>query len=409
MKTYCKPATTDVENAEFISPAVHCAFIGKLRKRSFQRLLISTGKISKKQLDEDLEVQNMTRIIAAIDAVAEQMADRIRSRNLQLPPVRQFTRIDGLSGKTRNLCQESAEQQVLEYIVKFALDPLFRAKILPCQCGSIPGKGQMGAMRQIQRMMRRTHQTGQMVAIQCDVRQAYPSTRVDMIMGLLHRDIGKNKTLLWLVEAVMSNYPNGCLLIGGFLSAWLFNYVMSYVIRHLTAQAKIRRGKRLPMVCGIVSYADDFVAFGHASNLERAIKRTSRWASGTLGLEIKAAWRVIRLASFDDEKRMKALRGDGSCHRTPGVDMVGFVVRPTYTIVRKRIFKRIRRQVIRASRNLDQLGYVPWWRAQKIIAGWGWLKASDSRKFCKKYRINQILKASRASVSWHTRIGAAYA
>ena len=38
-------------------------------------------------------------------------------------------------------------------------------------------------------------------------------------MTLLRRDIGKNKVLLWLVEAIMANYPDGVLLIGGYLPA----------------------------------------------------------------------------------------------------------------------------------------------------------------------------------------------
>lgn len=402
MKTYCKPADVNIDSLEFISPAVHLCFAGKLGKRSFQRLLVSTGKITREQLREDRESCDMTRINDAIDAVAEQMLQRIHTRALQLPPVRQFSRQDGNSGKIRNLCQESPEQQIMEYIVKCSLDPLFQAKILPCQCGSIPGRGQMGAMRKIQRLIRKKYREP-LVTAQCDIRKAYPSTSVDTVMRLLRRDIGKNKPLLWLTEAVMANYPGGNLLIGGYLSCWLFNYVMSYVLRFLLDQAKYRRGKRLPMVWGVVNYADDFLAIGALSNLVRAIKKTTRWAKETLGLEIKAAWKIQYLPSFAGERIQRAGRRQGSRQRTPGIDMVGFVVRRTYTIVRGRIFVRFRRQFLRASRDMATLGYVPWWRAQKIVAAWGWIKYSNSRVFCKKYNVYEIVKASKNSVSWHAR------
>ena len=401
MKTYCKPAQVDIEDLEFIKPAVHLCFAGKLRKHQFQRLLICTGKISKAELMQDLAAQDMNRILVAIDAVAVDMVTRIRERNLRLPPVRQFRRMDGTNGKIRDICQESPEQQILEYIAKYSLDPLFRAKILHCQNGSIPNRGQEGAKRSNQRLMNKFK--GKLESVQCDVRKAYPSTTIETVMMLLRRDIGKNKPLLWLVEAIMKNYPGGVLLIGGYLSCWLFNYVMSYILRYLLAQEKVRRGKRLPMVWGLTNYADDFVAFGQISNLVRAVKKTTKWAKDTLGLEIKSVWAINHLADYSTEKRYRKANAQGCRKRTPGVDMVGYVVRRTYTIVRGRTFIRFRRQFIRGSRDLTRLGYIPWWRAQVIIAGWGWIKNSNSRRFCKKYNAYEIVRAAKHSVSWYAR------
>lgn len=398
MKTYCKPADVDIESLEFISPAVHLCFAGKLNKRAFRNLLISTGKITQEELDQERREQSCVKINEAIDAVAQWAVERIRSRDLQLKPVRQFSRRDGNSGKVRDLCQESPEQQIFEYIARYALDPLFRAKILYCQYGSIPGKGQTNGKKRNEKILRKKLR-GKTEAVQCDIRKAYPSTKVATVMRLLRRDIGKNKTLLWFVEAVMSNYPNGVLLIGGYLSCWLYNYVMSYVLRHLLDQAKYRRGKRLKMVEDIVDYADDFVLFGRISNLERAVKATTRWAKEKLGLEVKPGWRITRLASFAEEKAQKKARRAGNRKRTPGIDMMGFVVRRTYTIVRGRTFIRFRRQFIRAGRDLARLGYVPWWRGEKIIAAWGWLKHTDCKGFCEKYNVYTILRASKQSVS----------
>ena len=401
MKTYCKPAEVDIEDLDFIRTPVHLCFAGKLRKRPFQRLLISTGVISRGQLLADITDQDMTRIIPAIDAVAEMILGGIKARDLQLPPVRQFQRIDGTNGKLRNLCQESPEQQICEYIAKYALDPLFRAKILPFQYGSIPGRGQTGALKHNQKVLRKMRKLP--ASVQCDVRKAYPSTKVETVMCLLRRDIGKNKPLLWLVEAIMANYPDGVLLIGGYLSCWIYNYVMSYILRHLLGQAKYRRGKRIKMVETVTNYADDFVAFGQLSYLVRATKETVRWAKKTLGLQIKDAWTINHLATTEDEEKNRKARLAGSHKRTPGIDMVGYVVRRTYTIVRGRSFVRYRRQFIRAGRELSTKGYVPWWRAQVIIADWGWIKGADSDKFCRNYNVYAIVRAAKRSVSWHSR------
>lgn len=405
MKTYCKPKDVNVEDLAFISPAVHLAFSGKLGKSQFRKLLLSTGKITKEQLAQELKEHSCNQIIIAIDAVAVWAVERIKERDLQLKPVRQFTREDGNSGKVRDICQESPEQQVFEYIAKYALEPLFRAKLLHCQYGSIPGKGQLGGKRRIERMIRKKFH-GKTDEVKCDIKKAYPSTTIETVMTLLRRDIGKNKVLLWFIAAVMSNYPNGVLLIGGYLSCWLFNYVMSYVLRHLMEQTKIRRGKRLKMIWAIVNYADDFSLFGRMSNLERAIKDTMRWAAATLGLQIKSAWQICHIASFAEERRVHKERQQGSCRRTPGIDMMGYVVRRTYTVIRGRIFVRLRRQILRAGRDLERLGYIPWWRAQKVNSYWGWLKHSNSKGFCRENNVYKILRAAIESISWHSKMKA---
>ena len=118
-----------------------------------------------------------------------------------------------------------------------------------------------------------------------------------------------------------------------------------------------------------------------------------------VGLELKQAWQQVRFASFEEEKRAKAARAQGSKHRTPALDMMGFAVRRTYTIVRKGVFRRIRRQLIRAGRNLAMLGYVPHWRASKLTAYNGWFTNSDSANLEEKYQVETIMKAARWSVA----------
>lgn len=93
----------------------------------------------------------------------------------------------------------------------------------------------------------------------------------------------------------------------------------------------------------------------------------------------------------------------GSHQRTPGLDMMGYVVRRTYTIIRGRNFVKLRRAILRAQRDLDALGYVPWWRAQRIMSQWGEIKHSDSRGFCQKYNVYKIIRAAKRSVSWHSK------
>lgn len=400
VKTYCKPAEVNIENLDFIKEQVHLCFTGKRSKRRFQNLLVSTGKITRAELREEIRNCTCNKSLTAIDAVAEQAHADILARSVSFEPVRQFQLRE--NGKLRNICEESPWQQIFEYIAKGALDPLFRAKLLPIQYGSLPGKGQIAGKRQNERILRRMLHN-KTDAAKCDVKKAYPSTTVECVMNLLRRDIGKNKPLLWLVEAVMANYPDGVLLIGGYLPCWLFNYVMSYVLRYILSHRKVRRGKSFKMILAICCYADDITVYGRISNLTKVMKDTTRWAKETLGLTIKSAWDIIHFASFDAERQQNKRRKAGSHQRTPGLDMMGYVVRRTYTIIRGRNFVKLRRAILRAQRDLDALGYVPWWRAQRIMSQWGEIKHSDSRGFCQKYNVYKIIRAAKRSVSWHSK------
>lgn len=400
MKTYCKPATVNIEDWKFNEIAVVECFRNKRSRKDFQRLLCKTGKITKREIVEDQLNKDFKRTLEAESEVAKMLTQRIINRDLQLKPIRQFQRIDGLTQKLRDICQESPEQQVFEYIGVYALKPLFRAKILPIQYGSIPNKGGVAGKRKIERLLRKKFH-GKVVALKGDVTKAYPSVTVPIVMEMLRRDIGKNKVLLWFLGALMSNYPGNHLCIGGYLPAWLFNYVMSYVLRYIYEQAQIRRGKRNRLVYAIVCYADDFTIYGDVSKLKKAMKKATIWAHDKFGLKIKDIWQFYQVASFDEERENLEERRKGSKKRTPGVDMMGYVVRRRYTTIRGRVFRRIRRQVLRAWEDFKAKGFIPWWRACRIAAYKGWVKHSDSLKFRKKYCFDELFKMCSYSASKH--------
>lgn len=190
MKTYCKPADVNIEDWKYNEEAVIDCFRNKRGRRDFQRLLINTGTITKKELAEDMLNNEFKRTLEAESEVAKMLTQDIINENLDLKPIRQFQRVDGLTQKLRDLCQEEPKQQVHEYIAVHALKPLFKAKILPTQYGSIPGKGGVAGKRKIERLLRRKFK-GKIDVVKGDVKKAYPSVRVELVMEMLRRDIGK--------------------------------------------------------------------------------------------------------------------------------------------------------------------------------------------------------------------------
>lgn len=400
----CKPADVNIDSASFNLPATIKAFQGKLDRNDFQRELIRTGLIKKSEIaSERLDKHgNKPKISTAIAAYNQYLTSCINRRELDLKPIRCFQRVDGLTQKLRDICQESPKQQVMEYIGVEALKPLFRAKLLPVQYGSIPGRGQVLGKRKIERILRIKLKC-KIAVVKGDAEKAYPSVTVECSMILLQRDIRKNKPLIWFVGALMANYPGQHLCIGSYLSTWLFNYVMSYVLRYAMSLAQCRRGVRVAYVKAVVCYADDFSLFGFFSQLVKAMRKATRWARENLGINIKPIWQIYHPSTFAEEKEMHLRRAAGGHKRTEGVDMVGYVIRRTYTIIRDRVFRRIRRQVLRAWEDVKVYGFLPWWRACRITAYKGWVKYSDSVKFAIEYNFYPLLKLARKSVSTHGR------
>lgn len=179
-------------------------------------------------------------------------------------------------------------------------------------------------------------------------------------------------------------------------------------------QLAIRSGYYEKMNCSVV-YKDElvsynpitgeveFTVYGYFSQLTKALKKATRWSKSTLGLDVKPAWQIYHISSFEEEKEFHRMRQGGSHKRTQGVDMMGFVVRRTYTIIRSRVFKRIRRQFLRAAVDLERLGYIPWWRACRIMAYKGWTKYSNSQGCSIKYNMQNLFKIAAQSVSRYGR------
>lgn len=149
VKTYCKPAEVNIENLDFIKEQVHLCFTGKRSKRRFQNLLVSTGKITRAELREEIRNCTCNKSLTAIDAVAEQAHADILARSVSFEPVRQFQLRE--NGKLRNICEESPWQQIFEYIAKGALDPLSaqsccRSSMEVClERDRLPGSGRTNA------------------------------------------------------------------------------------------------------------------------------------------------------------------------------------------------------------------------------------------------------------------------
>lgn len=305
-------------------------------------------------------------------------------------PVTVRPRADGMTGKIRQIACLSIPHQLLGHLTKLALDPLLRARILPTQHASIPEHGQTALKAQTRRYLRRKG-LGIRSAQKIDGVHAYASIQYGTIVELLEREIPSARDLIALVRYLAKLAPDGHLIIGGYLDAWLFNLTASYAIRFLMTQGRTRRGKFIRDVRRVESYMDDLALLAaSASGLRRAVKALQRWSVDALHMAWRTTTGVIRF--LDLEKEREARRASSPARRgCPNLDVAGFRISRGHVTMRPRVFMRVRRCFLRAWRLICATGTVPRRMAGAITARYGAVRQTNSARFAQKYHVAEIV------------------
>lgn len=316
-------------------------------------------------------------------------------------PVTSSLRRDGNTGKIRNIATLCIRHQILGHVVKAGLEKLFHARIMQTQHASIPERGQTALARQIRRMLRsRKNAITQFIKTDCT--GAYASVLYSLCRRIIAAEIPRAR---WIDRclAVLERYaPGGCLIIGGYLDAWLFNFVYSYAMRKILSMQKSRRGNRYPLAIRAVSFMDDMALLGRSEkDLMEAIKRATVWMSDNLNLKMRQTAAVIRLHTTQEEKRRKKLRG--AKRGCPGVDMGGYIIHRTYITIRKRNVPKIQHAFREAAKDMAIYKTMRRQRAAQVISRNGMIRNSNSRKIEAKYDTARILRAAKKNQSHWSR------
>ncbi len=292
---------------EMCEQAVLDAYNDKWLRSDF---LLTAGKYSGVSKNEIISQRKNGEVWYQLDiakGIAYEMEERIEALvsgeadDLDLDPVVSEQRYDTMANKYREISRCCPMHLCFAHLAVKALMPLLRARITPFQHASIPKRGQTACKRQIERFLRRkalriSH------AKKLDVKKAYPSTKAEIIISILKDEIPKATVLLLIVTALLSMSPNGGLIIGGYLEAWLFNLVMSYVLRYIMSLKKYKRGEEISLVKKCAAYMDDTMLLGsRLADLRSAARKSGVYMKEKYGLSWKEKSDEISLLSINEE------------------------------------------------------------------------------------------------------------
>lgn len=318
-------------------------------------------------------------------------------------PVVIRSRPDGMTGKTRDIALLCIMHQLLGHVEKLMLEPLINARLLPTQHASIPNRGQTLLKDQAHRYLLK-ESLGAKYIEKTDVVHAYATTQYQVCVDLVKMEIPKAKYAIVLLEYLGSVAPGGHLIIGGYIDAWLFNFCMSYAIRDLYEQGTKRRGKMIPYVIRVGTFMDDFALYSTSiKGIQRAVKRLHVYFDRYMGIEVKTTTGILKILPIEEEKRRRGLPKKAQ-RGVPMLDMAGYRISRTHATIRRRVFRKARRQFIRGYRELKATGTLTRDRAQKIISYNSYVKQSDSYHLKEKYNIDELMKMARTVNAFYARL-----
>lgn len=384
--------------------AIYECFHGKWRRNDILTFIeewagIPRWEIQQAELDGSFAVKY--EVIDTLAYVMDDVIDGILHGQFpDMDEVKIREQADGMTRKIRKIAYLCIMHQLLGHIVKKGLEPLLRARILPTQHASLPNHGQTKLAVQVRRYLRKGK-----LRIRCyqktDCTSAYASLSYRAMIDLIRKEIPDTKWILAVMEFLASCAPNGHLIIGGYLDAWLFNLAMSYAIRAAYQQGRYRRGTFHRHVERIVTFMDDFALL--ARN-ETGVKRTVAFLRDWLWSHLKMRLRTTTGIVFwlpDVEERNHRTRDRPAQRGCPNLDMGGFRIYRTHLTMRKRVAKRVIRCFLRAWREYKRTGTIQRQRASAIISRYGPVKFTFSGKFMEKYHVAELVRvAKRVTAYW---------
>lgn len=388
MKRYCK--NKDITDIKVITQCIYDCFVGKWYRAETAQLIAQQGLLSYKAAKYLGRKGDKEELKASIDRLAQSIQVNIINRTVSFPPIITRKMQDANSGKLRKIGREKMLQQIYDYIAVYGIEELCRKKLGYSQCACMPGRGQIYGKRIIEKWLKHDL-SGTKYCIKCDIQKCYPSINHDILLKFLRRDI-KNNNLIWLLETLIKTHGTG-LSIGSYLSQYLCNYLLSYAYHYATEQlaiTKTRRGqtKRVRLVNHVLFYMDDIMFLGgNKRHLKQAFEMFREYARSVLGLTIKPNWRLFRVQYKDHNGRIH-----GGI-----IDIMGFKIGRYNTTLRRRIFIRARRKILKIRKAIRKRQKIPLKLAAGAVALYGWFKHCNCYKFRRKY--NSIIKIARKVIS----------
>jgi retron-type reverse transcriptase len=228
--------------------------------------------------------------------------------------------------KLRHIHKASVRDRVLHHAITTVLNPIFEPTLIPNSFSCRVGKGTHKGLDALRTMLRKVskNNTRQCYVLKCDVRKFFDSIDHDILLSILRRRI-EDSDMMLLLENIIESYSGTQsdlfnrkgVPIGNLTSQLFANVYMNEFDQFMKHILKVEHYAR---------YTDDFVI----------VSSEKEYLAGLIAPIDTFLRETLKISLHPNKVTI------GPYHR--GVDFLGYVIFPRYTLIRKRTKKRIKRK-----------------------------------------------------------------
>lgn len=383
MKRYCKKV--DITDVRFLEKAVRKCILSNKRRRGLVAWLARVSGYSADDVARGV-VREDEMFERTVHAVACMLKEEIQGRCVRLAPVRFREHVDASSGKIRKIACQEMHQHFLDHVAVMGLRDMLR-RVGEYQVACVPGRGPLFGAQRVSRWLR---DRSQRYYCKMDVQKCYDSISPERLRALFRERVA-NADLLYVLEVLLNQHGDG-LCIGSYFSQHACNLFLSQIY-HFAAEelVRVRRSrrsgvKRVRLVQHVLFYADDFLLLGkNRRDVERAAREVVVYCA-QLGLTIKPGY-VVR----DVEQMQGGKKGF--------IDMMGYRIHRGFLTIRRRVWRRARRALLRVAEQWRRAGRVLLPAARRVGSYNGYILHSESAEICRRYGVEFLRRMCSERIS----------
>ena len=258
--------------------------------------------------------------------------------------------------KAREIFAADFRDRIVHHILVNYLEKIWEPKFIDQSYSCRKGKGAHKAIKDLKRYIRKISQDNRQPAyfLQVDIQSFFVSLKKEILFKLIKRQV-KNPEILWLTKIIIfhnptSNYyrkcqmslfdlipghkslfkvsPNQGLPIGNLTSQFFANVYLNKLDQFVKHKLKVKYYLR---------YVDDLVLLSQNKN------QLKIWRDKI----DKFLWDRLKLKLHPQKQILQTI--------DKGINFVGFIVKPGYTLMRRRIIKNLKEKLWRFNQNLEEI------------------------------------------------------
>lgn len=299
-------------------------------------------------------------LLAHKDDVLKELSQKILEGTFRIKDYREITIVE--HGKTRNIQVLTMKDRIAINAIMSVVDEHLKHRFIRTTSASIKNRGMHDLMLYIRRDLR-DDPIGTKYCYKFDVEKFYESINQDIALFCV-RKIFKDKKLITMLDDFIHMMPKG-ISIGLRSSQGLGNLILSVYLDHLI--------KDKYAVRYYYRYCDDVVILAKTKTELWEIREIIHSQLQNIGLKVKSNERVFPT--------------------TEGIDFLGYIIRPEYVLLRKRIKKNFARK-IRTVKSRKR-------RHELIASYWGMAKHADCINLFEKLTNITMKSFKDLNVSYH--------